>query len=64
MLSHEPEVQRLLHQERTAHMAEDAQHPMSWTSVPTFGVGAAFHRLAQLTHVAVAVRHRRIYSKP
>ena len=64
MFSQDPSVRQLVHREHVARLAEDAQQPMSWTTVPSFGVGRALARLAQVVHVGVAVRHRRIYSKP
>jgi hypothetical protein len=64
MFSQDPSVRQLVHHERVARLTEDAQHPMSWTSIPSFGIDRAVARLAQVVHLGVAVRHRRIYSKP
>jgi hypothetical protein len=59
MLSHQPEVSRLLHQEHVARLAEDAQQP-----APTRRLSPTRHRrtsrLAGLAHAALDVTHRRL----
>jgi hypothetical protein len=59
MLSHQPEVSRLLHQEYVARLAEDAQQsvqarPLTPTRHPRTS------RLAGLAHAALDVTHRRL----
>jgi hypothetical protein len=59
MLSHQPEVSRLLHQEYVARLAEDAQQPVPQVELsPTRHRRAA--RLAGLAHAALDVTHRRL----
>ena len=70
MLSHEPEVSRLLHHEHTERLAldaqqpmQDAQQPMQSVSLPTRPSVQMLSRLATLFRVAVAVRPRRLYGR-
>ena len=62
MLSHQPEVSRLLHSEHTQRLTRDAQDPMETVSLPTTGVTKMLSRLAVFTHVALPARNRRAYT--
>ena len=59
MLSHQPEVSRLLHQEYVERLAGDAQRPAQRAplSAPRHGRPS---RLAGLAHAALDVTHRRL----
>ena len=63
MLSHEPEVSRLLYHERMERLADDAQQPMASVSLPSPVSAAALSRVAGIARVALAVRPRRLYSR-
>jgi hypothetical protein len=58
MLSHQPEVSRLLHQERVAQLAGDAQKPVQRASQSPRKPRTS--RLAGLAHAALDVTHRRL----
>ena len=58
MLSHQPEVSRLLHQEYVERLAEDAQRPAPRT--PQSPRHRRTSRLAGLAHAALDVTHRRL----
>ena len=58
MLSHQPEVSRLLHQEYVARLAEDAQQPVPQAAVADAPPRTS--RLAGLAHAALDVTHRRL----
>ena len=58
MLSHQPEVARLLHQEHVARLAEAAQ-PVSPTPLSQHRQPRT-SRLADLAHAALDVTHRRL----
>jgi hypothetical protein len=62
MLSHQPEVSRLLHSEHTQRLTRDAQDPMETVSLPTTGVSRALSRLAVFAHATVPARNRRAYT--
>jgi hypothetical protein len=59
MLSHQPEVSRLLHQEHVERLAGDAQRPVQRApqSPPRH---RRTSRLAGLAHAALDVTHRRL----
>ncbi len=59
MLSHQPEVSRLLHEERVAQLAGDAQQPVTRASLAT-PRRRRTSRLAGLAHAALDVTHRRL----
>ena len=65
MLSHQPEVTRLIHRERVQQLTDDAQHPIESVSLPAhgFGLSHALSRLAALAHVGLAPRHRGVDSR-
>ena len=63
MLSHEPEVSRLLHHEHTVRLAKDGQEPMQSLSLPARPSLGVLSRLATLSRVALAVRPRRVYGR-
>jgi hypothetical protein len=62
MLSHQPEVSRLLHSEHTHRLTRDAQDPMATVSLPSTSVTRVLSRLAVFTHVALPARNRRAYT--
>jgi hypothetical protein len=62
MLSHQPEVSRLLHSEHTYRLTRDAQDPMESVSLPSTGFKRALSRVAAATHVAVPARNRRAFT--
>jgi hypothetical protein len=62
MLSHQPEVSRLLHHEHTARLAQDAQQPMNMPSLPSPPSAEALSRLSAWSRIAFAVRHRHAYN--
>ena len=59
MLSHQPEVSRLLHQERVAQLASDAQQPATRAPL-TPPRRLRTSRLSGLAHAALDVTHRRL----
>ena len=59
MLSHQPEVSRLLHQEYVARLAEVAQRSAPRAPLPT-PRHRRTSRLAGLAHAALDVTHRRL----
>jgi hypothetical protein len=65
MLSHQPEVTRLIHRERVQQLTDDAQQPIESVSLPShgFGVPHVLSRLAALAHVGTAPRHRGVDSR-
>ena len=63
MLSHQPEVSRLLHHEHTERLAQDAQQPMQSLSLPPRPSLGPLSRLATLSRVALTVRPRRLYGR-
>ena len=64
MLSHQPEVSRLLHQEHVQRLADDAQQPMQHPHLPSLRLAERLSRLSALTQTALDVRHRRLRTKP
>jgi hypothetical protein len=60
MLSHQPEVIRLIHHEHVQQLPDDAQQPIDSVSLPAHGFGFphVLSRLAALAHVGSAPRHR------
>jgi hypothetical protein len=64
MLSHEPEMIRLLHREHVQRLTQDAQRPIESTPHSSPARARVLSRVAVLAHAALAVRHRRVYSKP
>ena len=62
MLSHQPEVSRLLHSEHTHRLTRDAQDPMGSVSLPSTGFKRTLSRVAAITHVAVPARTRRAFT--
>jgi hypothetical protein len=59
MLSHQPEVSRLLHQEHVARLAGDAQTPVTRAQLPT-PRRPRTSRLSGLAHAALDLTHRRL----
>ena len=64
MLSHQPEVSRLLHQEHVQRLAEDAQQPLRHPHLPSLRLAERLSGLTGLAHAALAVRHRRLRTRP
>lgn len=64
MLSHQPEVIRLIHLEHSERLRDDTQQPLQSVSLPSHGLARVFPRLGALAHVALTPRRRGAYSKP
>jgi len=64
MLSHQPEVSRLLHQEHVQRLAEDAQQPLRRPHLPSLRLAQRLSGLAGLAHAALDVRNRRLRTRP
>jgi hypothetical protein len=64
MLSHQPEVTRMIHREYVQQLADDAQQPMQTVSLPShsFGFPHVLARLAAFAHIGSAPRHRGVHS--
>ena len=63
MLSHQPEVSRLLHQEHVQRLADDAQQPLRHPRVPSLRLAQRLSGLTRLAHAALDVRHRRLRTR-
>jgi len=64
MLSHRPEVSRLLHQEHVQRLAEAAQQPMQHPHLPSTRLAERLSGLSALAQTALDVRHRRLRTRP
>ena len=64
MLSHQPEVSRLLHQEHVQRLADDAQRPMQRPHLPSLRLAEKLSGLSALAQSALDVRHRRLRTGP
>jgi hypothetical protein len=64
MLSHQPEVSRLVHQEHVQRLADDAQQPMRYPHLPSLRRAERRSGRSVLAHAAVDVRYRRLRSRP
>ena len=64
MLSHQPEISRLLHQEHVQRLADDAQQPMRHLHLPSLRSAERLSGLAGLARTALDVRHRRLRTRP
>jgi hypothetical protein len=64
MLSHQPEVSRLLHQEHVQRLADDAQQPMQHPHLPSSRIAERLSGLSVLAPTALDVRHRRLRTRP
>ena len=64
MLSHRPEVSRLLHQEHVRRLAYDAQHPMQHPHLQSLRLAERLSGLSALTQTALDVRQRRLRTRP
>jgi hypothetical protein len=64
MLSHQPEVSRLLHQEHVQRLADDAQQPMQSPHLPSLRLAARLSGLSARARNALDVRHRRLRTRP
>ena len=63
MLSHQPEVSRLLQQEHLQRLADDAQQPMQHPHLPSLRLAERLSGLTALAHAALDVRHRRLRTR-
>ena len=63
MLSHQPEVSRLLHQEHVQRLADDAQQPMQHPHLPSLRLAERLSGLSALTQSALDVRHWRLRTR-
>jgi hypothetical protein len=65
MLSHQPEVIRLIHHEHVQQLTDDAQQPLQSVSLPSHGFGFphVLSRLAAFAHVGWAPHHRGVAGK-
>ena len=63
MLSHQPEVSRLLHQEHVQRLAESAQRPMRYPNLRSLRLAEGLSGVSVLAHAAVDVRYRRLRSR-
>ena len=63
MLSHQPEISRLLHHEHVQRLADDAQQPLRQPHLPSLRLAARLSGLAGLAHTALDVRHRRLRTR-
>jgi hypothetical protein len=59
MISHQPEVTRLLHQDRVERLADAAQRPLRHPRLPRIA-----GKLAGLAPTAPDIRHRRLRTRP
>lgn len=64
MLSHQPEVIRLIHREHVERLRDDTQQPLQSVSLPAHGLARVLPRLAALAHVGLTPHRRGVYSKP
>ncbi len=64
MISHQPELSRLLHQDRAQRLAESAQQPMRYPHVRSRRLAERLPGLSVLVDAAVDVRYRRLRSRP
>jgi hypothetical protein len=63
MLSHQPEVSRLIHQEHVQRLADDAQQPIQHPHLPSARIAEKLSGLPVLA-TALDVRHRRLRTRP
>ena len=63
MISHQPEVSRLLHQEHVQRIADDMR-PLLRPHLPTPRIAARRSRLSVLAPSALDVRQRRLRTRP
>ena len=64
MLSHQPEVSRLIHQEHVQRLADDAQHPMQHPHLPSSRIAERLSGLSVLAPTVLDLRHRRLRTRP
>ena len=64
MLSHQPEVSRLLHQDRVQRLADDAQQPMRHPHLPSSRIAERLSGLSVLAPTVLDLRHRRLRTRP
>ncbi len=64
MISHQPEVSRLIHQDRVQRLADAAQQPMRHPHLPSPRIAGKLSGLSVLARTAADVRHRRLRTRP
>jgi len=64
MLSHQPEVSRLIHQEHVQRLADDAQQLVQHPHLPSLRLAERLSGLSVLAPTALDVRHRRLRTRP
>jgi len=64
MISHQPEVSRLLHQDRVQRLADAAQRPMRHPHLRSPRIAGKLSGLPVLARAALDVRHRRLRTRP
>jgi hypothetical protein len=64
MISHQPEVSRLLHQDRVQRLADAAQQPMRHPHLPSLRIAGKLSGVSVLALTAADVRHRRLRTRP
>ncbi len=64
MLSHQPEVSRLIHQEHVQRLANDAQQHAHQPHLPSLRITEMLSGLSVLAPTAVDVRHWRLRTRP
>ncbi len=64
MISHQPEVSRLVHQEHVQRLADEAQQPLHQPHLPSPRIAEMVSRLSVLAPTAVDVRHARLRTRP
>jgi hypothetical protein len=63
MLSHQPEVSRLLQRERVRQLAADVRDPLPSVRLRSSSPARMLSRLAVAAYAALDVRHRRLPSR-
>ena len=64
MLSHQPEVSRLRHEDHVQRLADDAQQPLHHPHLPSLRLAERLSGLSALAHTALDARHRRLRTRP
>ena len=64
MISHQPEVSRLLHQEHVQRIADDMRQPLLRPHLPSRRIAVRRSRLSVLAPSALDVRQRRLRTRP
>ena len=64
MISHQPEVVRLIHQDRVLRLVDDARRPAHQRHLPSPRIAQRLSGLAVLAPSALDVRQRRLRTRP